>query len=133
MDRSNASGKVKLAIFLAWFQGLYYALAGIWPVLDIDTFMLVTGPKTDIWLVQTVGLLLVAVGVALCLAGYRKEFAAEVIVLAVGSALALTGIEVVYVMEGTISTIYLLDAVVEIVLIAVWLWLGLTLGKGHKK
>lgn len=47
--------------FLVWLsllQGLYYSISGIWPLLSIDTFMAVTGPKTDIWLVKTVGVLL---------------------------------------------------------------------------
>lgn len=110
-------------VFLAWFQGIYYVVAGIWPIFSIGTFMLITGPKTDIWLVRTVGLLLVAVGAALCLAARRRSFLPEIIVLAVGSALALTLIEVVYVLNGTISPIYLLDALVEVLLIAGWLWL----------
>ena len=117
-------------IFLAWFQGLYYAVAGIWPILHIDSFMMVTGPKTDIWLVHTVGLLLVAVGVVLCLAAYRQRLTLEMIVLAAGAALALIGIELVYVWKGTISTIYLLDAALETLLIAGWLRLGFPSAKG---
>lgn len=120
-------------ILLAWFQGLYYAVAGIWPVLHIDSFMLVTGPKTDIWLVHTVGLLLVAVGVVLCLAAYWLRLTLETIVLAAGAALALTGIELVYTWKGTISTVYLLDAALEILLIAGWLWLGFSSARGTKQ
>lgn len=37
-------------IFLASFQEIYHTVAGIWPILHIDGFMMVTGPKTDIWL-----------------------------------------------------------------------------------
>lgn len=129
MERLHASASGRRASLLAWFQGLYYVIAGFWPIPAIDSFMLVTGPKTDIWLVKTVGLLLVAVGVVLCLAACRRMFTAEVMVLAVGAAVALTVIEVVYVLNRTISTIYLLDAVVEVVLIAGWLWLGSALGK----
>lgn len=58
--------------------------------------MMVTGPKTDIWLVHTVGLLLVAVGVVLRLAAIRQRVTPEIIVLAVGAALALTAIDLVY-------------------------------------
>lgn len=125
-------GSARGAVFLAWLQGIYYAVAGIWPVLHIDSFMLVTGPKTDIWLVQTVGLLLVAVGVVLCLAARHRRLTLEIIVLAAGSALALTGIELVYTANGTISMIYLLDAVVETVLIGGWLWLGIPAGRGRR-
>lgn len=120
-------------ILLAWFQGTYYAVAGIWPILHIDSFMMVTGPKTDIWLVHTVGLLLVAVGVVLCLAAYRQRLTLEMIVLAAGAALALTAIDLVYTWKGMISTVYLLDAAVETLLIAGWLWLGFSSASGTNR
>lgn len=120
-------------LFLAWFQGIYYAVAGIWPILHIDSFMMVTGPKTDIWLVHTVGLLLVAVGAVLCLGAYRQRLTLEMIVLAVGAALALTAIELVYTWRGVISMVYLLDAAIETPLIAGWLWLGFSSTKGDKQ
>ncbi|EKD34320.1 MAG: hypothetical protein ACD_75C02389G0003 [uncultured bacterium] len=132
MDRFNASEKRQPAVYLAWFQGVYYAVAGIWPILHIDSFMMVTGPKTDIWLVHTVGLLLVAVGVVLCIAAYRQRLTLELIVLAVGAALALTGIELFYTWKKTISMVYLLDAAVETLLIAGWQWLGFPSVKGTK-
>jgi hypothetical protein len=34
-------------------------------LLDIDSFMTVTGPKTDVWLVQTVSVVLLAIGLTL--------------------------------------------------------------------
>lgn len=119
-------------ISLAWLQGIYYAVAGIWPILHIDSFMMVTGPKTDIWLVHTVGLLLVAVGVVLCLAAHQQRISLETIVLAAGAALALTAIELVYTWKGMISPVYLLDAAVETLLIAGWLWLGFSSAGGTK-
>lgn len=47
----------KQAIILPAVQGAYYLLTGLWAVIDIDSFMLVTGPKDDVWLVKMVGLL----------------------------------------------------------------------------
>jgi hypothetical protein len=41
-------------------------------------------------------------------------------VLAVGSALGLAGIDLVYALGGRISPIYLLDAAAEIVLAVLW-------------
>ena len=38
-------------------QGIYYWLTGLWPPVSIESFELVTGPETDDWLPQTVGLL----------------------------------------------------------------------------
>jgi hypothetical protein len=57
-DRSTRSVLVALA------QGAYYLLTGVWPLLSLRTFELVTGPKTDDWLVRTVGVLVLAVVLA---------------------------------------------------------------------
>ena len=54
-------------------QGIFYLLTGIWPVLHIESFMAVTGPKTDIWLVKTVGLLKTACSLGMLTASFRKS------------------------------------------------------------
>jgi hypothetical protein len=108
---------------LAIVQGLYYFITGVWPLLSIRTFMAVTGPKTDIWLVKTVGLLITVIGLAVLLAGLHGSVTPEVVHLAVGSAVVLTAVDVIYSAKGIISKIYLVDAVAEIVLIAGWAWL----------
>ena len=38
-------------------QGVYYVVSGAWPLVYIDSFQKVTGRNTDLWLVHTVGLL----------------------------------------------------------------------------
>src|SRR5262249_58397910 len=67
---------------------------------NIDAFQLVTGPKTDLWLVRMVGVLVAAIGVILLLAAWRRQTAAEVAVLAVASAATLAAIDVIYVSGG---------------------------------
>jgi hypothetical protein len=52
---------MKLFRIVLWVQTIYYLLTAIWPLADIESFMLVTGRKTDIWLVKTVSVLLLAV------------------------------------------------------------------------
>jgi len=37
-----------------YLQGLYWLVTGLWGLIDVHSFMKVTGPKTDIWLVKTV-------------------------------------------------------------------------------
>ena len=101
-------------------QGVYYALTGIWAILDIRSFQKITGPKTDIWLVKTVGALVVAIGAALGMAGLRRNETPEIAVLGAGSAAALGAIDVVYVARKRISPIYLLDAVAEAGIIVMW-------------
>lgn len=114
---------------LAWVQGIYFAVTGIWPLVSIETFQLVTGQKTDNlptgregdhWLVMTVGVLVLAIGVALIVAAWRRSQSPEVAVLAVLSAVGLACIDIVYVARRVILPIYLLDAVAEIILVVAW-------------
>jgi len=114
-----------LAGVLALGQGLYYFVSGIWPLFSMRTFEMVTGPKADKWLVKTVGVLVSVIGAVLMLAGRRRRVEPgrvepETVLLAAGSALGLGGIDTVYAAKGRISKIYLLDAVLEVVLVASW-------------
>ncbi len=106
---------------LALGQAVYFAVTGVWPLVSMRTFEAVTGPKTDHWLVRTVGILVTVIGAVLGLAGWRRRVPPETAVLAVGSAAGLAAIDVVYVAKGRISPIYLLDALAEAVLIVAWL------------
>lgn len=55
----------KLYRVLLWVQGVYTALTTLWGLVDIDSFMAVTAPKTDVWLVKTVSAVLLALGLTL--------------------------------------------------------------------
>ena len=105
---------------VAAVQGAYFVLTGLWPLFGINSFQAVTGPKTDLWLVYTVGCLVAAIGATLLMAAFRGRTTPEIIVLAVGSAVALAGIDVVFVLRGIISWVYLLDAVAEGALVTWW-------------
>lgn len=110
-----------LVRLLALGQAVYFAVTGVWPLVSMRTFEAVTGPKTDHWLVRTVGILVTVIGAVIGLAGWRRRVPPEIPVLAVGSAAGLAAIDVVYVAKGRISPIYLLDALAEAVLIVAWL------------
>jgi hypothetical protein len=101
-------------------QGAYYLVAGLWPLVGLDTFLAVTGPKTDLWLVQTVGALVAVMGAVLLLAARHTHAPAEVVTLAVGAALALTAVDVIFVAKGRIGGVYLLDVAAELTLVAGW-------------
>ena len=64
-----------------WIQGPYYILTASWSLLSIDTFIKVTGPKRDIWLVRIVGLLLVVCGTVLPLSAIRRRTPLEIALL----------------------------------------------------
>lgn len=100
-------------------QGIYYFLTGLWPLIHINSFMVVTGPKTDIWLVKMVGLLTIAVAINL----FYLNRSGEVKLLAITSALSYLLIDVYYASNGTISGVYLADAAIELVIILLVLFL----------
>jgi len=102
-------------------QGCYFLLTGIWPLLHMRSFLAVTGPKADLWLVKTVAALIIAISLALLLAVARNNLTVEVRAIAIASALALLAVDVVYVMKKVLSPIYLADAAAESALIALWL------------
>jgi hypothetical protein len=105
---------------LCLVQGIYYLLTGLWPLLNLSSFEAVAGPKTDGWLVRAVGLLVAVDAAVLLLAAWRRRETAEIAMLAIGSAVALTAIDLWQVLRGVISQIYLCDAVAEAVLLAGW-------------
>ena len=100
-------------------QSAYYGVTGIWPLLHLPSFELVTGPKIDDWLVHMVGLLAAAIGLVLGSATVRNRVRSpEVLLLAVTTAAAFAAIDLWYGLTGRISPVYLADAGVQICLIA---------------
>lgn len=103
-------------------QGLYYTVTGIWPLVSITSFESVTGPKTDDWLVQTVGLLICVVGAALIVAAAQSALNREAVVLSTCSAVAFIAVDVFFYLRGQIGAVYLIDAVAQCILIMLWIY-----------
>lgn len=101
-------------------QGLFYVATGVWPLVSIESFETVTGPKRDDWLVKTVGVLVTVIGGTLLAAGVRGRTTPEIAWLGAGTALALAGVDVLYRAKGTIPSIYLADAALEMGLVTGW-------------
>ena len=99
-------------------QGGYYLATGLLPFFSRRAFEAMTGPKREWWLVLTVGGVVTAVGGALVSAGLRREAQPELVAIAAGSAATLAGIDVVYVARGRIKPTYLVDAAIELALVA---------------
>ena len=72
--------------YLLIFQGAYYLATGIWPLLSIGTFEVVTGPKMDDWLVQTVGVLAACIGATLLFGAVARPPRREILFLSAVSA-----------------------------------------------
>ena len=91
IEPSNGRGRA-----LALGQGLYFAATGIWPLVHMPSFEAVTGPKTDKWLVRTVGVLVAVIGGVLVAGAARRTVSAETAALAIGSAAGLGAIDTIY-------------------------------------
>jgi hypothetical protein len=102
-------------------QGIYYALVGLWPWLSMDSFLWATGRTEDPWLLQTVGLLMTVIGITLGIAAARREKSWSVCWLALGSIAALVFCDILFVSQGKVSPMHLVDAVIEGGLGALWL------------
>jgi hypothetical protein len=106
------------------FQGLYFFVTGLWPIIDISTFMEVTGPKTDIWLVKMVGALTVAISLLLLIIAKRRHITIESLILILASTVSYLTIDVYYSLHNVISYIYLADAAIQAIIIFMWMqWL----------
>jgi hypothetical protein len=101
---------------IARVQGIYFLLSGLWPIINMASFEKVSGPKTDKWLVKTLGLLVAGIGALLILQDqpYIKP-------LGIISAACLLAADVYYVIKRVIPSTYLLDAAAEVAIIVCWL------------
>src|SRR5215204_6110532 len=104
----------KLYSGILWAQGIYTFLTATWPIVDIESFMLVTGYKTDLWLVKTVSILLLAISISLLLCTVFKQFNYPVALLALLVAVGMAYVDFYYSLNNTISKIYMADGFVEI-------------------
>lgn len=68
------------------------------------------------------GVLVAIIGAVLIVAGIQDRAGPEVVVLGLGCAIGLIGIDVWYVLRKVIARIYLLDAAAELVLAAWWIF-----------
>jgi hypothetical protein len=113
----------KLYRVLLWVQGGYTLLTALWGLIDIDSFMAVTGPKTDIWLVKTVSVILVAIGVALLSFLWVQSDPLPAILLGLLTSVGLAAIDFYYSGREVILWVYALDGVAEVLFALVWLYL----------
>lgn len=98
-------------------QGVYYLTTGLAPFASRRWFERVTGPKTEWWLVQTVGAVVAVAGAGLICAVARERTTPEVVGMAAGWAAALAAIDVVHVARRRIPPTYLLDAALELAIL----------------
>ena len=120
---------MRLTNQLLLVQGVYTLLTAVWPLIDIDSFMAVTGYKTDQWLVKTVGALLIPISVTLLslrhLSDQRPAY-----LLGGLTAIAFIIIDFYYSTKNIIPDIYQVDGAIEIIFLGCWLYI---IGHGLRK
>ncbi len=108
-------------VFVALVQGFYYLVTGVWPILHMDSFLKVTGPKTDLWLVKTVGVLIIVISSGLIYAGITNQFNTPMLMIAMASTVGFIVVELVYVFKHVISPVYAMDALAQFGLLVWWI------------
>lgn len=99
-------------------RGGYYVATGVAPFVSRRRFERVTGPKLEWWLVQTVGVLVTAVGATLLSGVRRRRETPELAGMAAGCAAGLAAVDVVHVLRGRIAPVYLADAAIQLAVLA---------------
>ena len=105
---------------VAFSQGVYFLATGMWPLLHLQSFESMTGPKADKWLVRTVGMLVGVTGAVLLRAAVRDRVTPEISALGVASAASLGAVDTLYAIRGQVSRIYLADSAVHGAFVAGW-------------
>jgi hypothetical protein len=110
----------RLKKYILGIQASYIFITALWPLIDIESFIRITGPKVDIWLVKTVGALLLSVSTAMLYSLTRRHLSSIVVVLAMTNAFAFICIDFWYSYIGRISTVYMLDGLLQLSFIFAW-------------
>lgn len=115
-------------------QALFYALTGLWPQVSLASFEYVTGPKTDDWLVRTVGLLAISIAAVLWVGSRHRRVPPDRAIVLLGglAAASFAGIELAYGLSGRIAPLYLADAALELCFLTA-LVLAATLGWSRER
>jgi hypothetical protein len=103
-------------------QGIYSLLTALWGLLDIESFMDVTGPKTDVWLVKTVSVLIIPISLCLLFAIYSKNSLLTAAIVGVTSAMGFCVIDFYYSLNDVILNVYLADGFMQILFLLGWIF-----------
>ncbi len=109
-------------VMLGRAHGVVNLVGGAWPLVHLRSFEMVFGPKSDRWLVKTVGGLLIVNGLTQLAASSAADGVRHARRLGVGTAAVLAAIDLIYVPARRISRMYLFDAAVEVGWILAWCW-----------
>ena len=119
----------KLYKYALLVQGMYVLLTAVWALVDIQSFMVITGPKTDVWLVRTVAVLLICISLFFLMSSKKSE-EPRVTLTALVFSFGLAYIDFYYTLNNTIRWVYALDGIVESMFGLLWLYFLFSPRKG---
>ncbi|HLT74991.1 MAG TPA: hypothetical protein VKZ68_07885 [Ohtaekwangia sp.] len=114
-------------------QSVYTLITGVWPLIHIESFIAATGPKEDIWLVKTVGAMLIPVSLALAAFVWINASRIPAILLGGLMAVVFAVIDFHYALADVISNVYMLDGVLQLIFIIGWIWIARLELLDHRK
>jgi len=119
----NSSNHTRKFLWIPFVQGLYFFLTAVWPLLHIESFQLVTGFKTDIWLVDTVAFLLIPYAFICFSVAFKFLIVSKPIILTmILMGISLAFVELIYFLNGTIKWVYGTDAVLQLIFVIWWVF-----------
>ncbi len=96
-------------------------------MVDIDTFMAVTGPKNDIWLVKTVAVVLIPISLFFLANIYKPGPLLHAIIVGFTSSVGLASIDFYYTSNDVILWVYAIDGVLQVLFAISWLYIAIRL------
>jgi hypothetical protein len=106
---------------VALLHGAYLVAGGLWPILDLRSFMVATGPKLQGWLPKGAGACMANIGAALAAAGLRGKVARELRILGVSTALSFAAMDFWYAgVRRRISRVYLFNGIAQLAFAGAW-------------
>jgi hypothetical protein len=109
-----------MKFYVLGIQTIYYLITAVWALVDIRSFIFITGPKTDVWLVKTVAVLLLCICASLGTYFFIKKDFLPVNILAISCCMGFIIIDCYYSFSNVISDVYLVDAAIQLILLIYW-------------
>jgi len=106
-------------------QSIYTLITAVWPIIHIESFMEVTGGKTDVWLVKTVGALLIPVSACLMAYLFINTDRRPAMILGGLSSIAFICVDFYYSLTDVICDIYMADGYLQIIFLCGWVYIAL--------
>ncbi|WP_394673772.1 hypothetical protein [uncultured Chryseobacterium sp.] len=107
--------------FIPFLQAVYYFVTGLWPLVHLKSFFEVTGPKTDVWLVQMVGALIFSYSILFFYMALTRQLLHIHAVVGSLSSFAIGCIEFYYYLQGTLRGVYYVGFIIETCFFMYWI------------